>query len=594
MHLLVSGNRRNRRNDRLSQEFETLREENERLRQENAELRSRVEHTERVAAERQATLETLLESLEKLREQYAPLRKAFFSPRRERFVPSPDQMVLFDPLPVDGNEEAASEADGGEEPARRKRRRPRRKRFQFPQFLEVKRIEYRLSPEDLQCPCGCGERVVISEEVTRQLEFVQASAYVVEHVRFTYGCRASHDGGLITTSDRPPLINEKGIFGPSTIAYLAESKFERHLPLYRLQEELRSATTLWFSRSVLSGALLRSAERLLPLRDLIQRMILRSFFIRADETTGRVLRPGTGKTGLVYLWAYVGDEDYPYQLFDYRLDRSRDGPSTILGEFEGGLLTDGYGVYASLVAESNGRLLDLGCWAHARRKFDESCVVTSHPLAHEALAWIGQLYDIEDRLADVTVEARLDVRRRESVPILERLRQRLLEAQPGVRPSSKLAEAIGYLVNRWEAMTRFASDGRYTIDNNATEGNLRPSVIGRKNYLFFGSDDGGRAACTWYTLVQSARYNHVHVLPYLNDVLVRLPAIVPEYLRVGDAPTPFDALSTEQREALAELLPDRWLAKHPEHRAEDRQRELEEANQRRRQRRAQRRRAVKA
>lgn len=580
----------------MSQELKSLREEKERLQQEIAELHSRIEHIERVAAERQSTLDALLQTLETLREQNALLRKALFSPRRERFVPSPDQKLLFDPQAVDGNEDAAStenpEAD--EEPPRRKRRRRARKRFQFPQFLPVQRIEYPLPPEELECPCGCGQKVVISEDVSRQLEFVQASAYIAEHVRFIYGCRASRDGRLITTSERPPLINEKGIFGPSAVAYLAEAKFERHLPLYRLQEDLHSATSMWFSRSVLSGALVRAAERLLPLRDLIEWMVLRSFFVRADETTSRVLRPGTGKTGLVYLWVYVGDDDHPYQLFDYRLDRSRDGPSEVLGEFEGGLLTDGYSVYASLVAESGGRLIDLGCWAHARRKFDESCVVTSHPLAHEALAWIGQLYDIEDRLADVTAEARLEVRRRESVPILDRLRQRLLEAQPGVRPTSKLAEAIGYLVGRWEAMTRFSEDGRYTIDNNASERSLRPSVIGRKNYLFFGSDEGGRAACTWYSIIQSARYNHVHVLPYLNDVLVRLPAIVPEYLRVGDAPTPFDALSADQREALSELLPDRWLNEHPEHRSEDRQRELEEANQRRRQRRALRRRAVKA
>ena len=182
---------------------------------------------------------------------------------------------------------------------------------------------------------------------------------------------------------------------------------------------------------------------------------------------------------------------------------------------------------------------------------------------------------------------------RESVPILNRLHDRLTEVQPTVRPSTKLAEAIGYLLNRWDAMTRFATDGQYAIDNNTAERAIRPSVIGRKNYQFFGSDAGGRAACVWYTLIQSARSNHVHVTPYLNDVLVRLPQIVPEYLRVGDAQTPFESLSEGQREQLSELLPDRWLKAHPEHRNEDRQRELDQANQRRRQRRASRRRLVK-
>jgi hypothetical protein len=181
-----------------------------------------------------------------------------------------------------------------------------------------------------------------------------------------------------------------------------------------------------------------------------------------------------------------------------------------------------------------------------------------------------------------------------SVPILERLHDRLTEARPTVRPSTKLAEAIGYLLNRWDAMTRFTTDGRYALDNNMAERSIRPSVIGRKNYLFFGSDAGGHAACAWYTLIQSARANHVHVTSYLNDVLVRLPQIVPDYLRVGDAKTPFDSLSASQREQLSELLPDRWLKEHPEHRCEDRQQELERANQRRHQRRAVRRRTVKA
>jgi hypothetical protein len=302
-----------------------------------------------------------------------------------------------------------------------------------------------------------------------------------------------------------------------------------------------------------------------------------------------VLRPGTGATKLVYLWIYVGDDNHPYQLFDYRLDRSRAGPQEILADFQGGLLTDGYSAYTSLVQESDGQLADLGCWAHARRKFDESCAVTAHALAHEALAWIWELYDIEDRLADAEPAERQRVRMRESVPILDQLHSQLTEVQPTVRPSSKLYEAIGYLLNRWNAMIRFTTDGRYAIDNNEAERSIRPAVIGRKNYEFFGSDDGGEAGCIWYTLIQSARRNHVRVLPYLNDVLAQIPRIVPEYLRIGDAEIPFDSLSAQQVADLSSLLPDRWLESHPANRSQDRQRELEKENQRRRKRRKRRR-----
>lgn len=572
------------------------------LRQENLKLRRELAHLKRVDAERQATIVALQDQLDQFQEQIALLKKALFAPRRERFIPSANQKLLFEPLPLDTEEasqdNAADESDGeGEEDASDapgKNRRPRRKRFEFPQCLPVKRIEYPLPEEECWCPCGCGQRAVIREQITRQLEYQSASAYVAEHVRYTYGCPREREGERIVTSEKPPNANEKGVLGPSVAAWLAQSKFERHLPLYRLQEELQSASGMWFSRSVLSGTLVRTAARLRPLADLIHRQVLESFYVRADETTARVLRPGTGSAKLVYLWVYVGDDDHPYQLFDYRLDRTRAGPQDILGEFQGGLLTDGHSAYASLINESAGRLLDLGCWAHARRKFDESCAVTSHPLAEEAFAWIWMLYDIEDRLADATPNICQQVRMRESVPILTRLHEQLTDARPGVRPSSKLYEAIGYVLNRWKAMTRFTTDGRYAIDNNAAERTLRPSVIGRKNYEFFGSDRGGEAGCIWYTLIQSARFNHVCALPYLNDVLQQVPRIVPEYLRVGDAETAFESLSTQQVDDLTGLLPDRWLTSHPEHRSEERQRELELENQRRRRRRRLRRRPVKA
>jgi transposase len=576
----------------LSTHSDRLREKIERLEREN-------EHLQQVDAQRQATISLLQEQLQLLQEQIALLKKALFSPRRERFIPSPDQTLLFTPELLDGSD-AESDPTGQETlkeeplPTGGKKRRQKRPRFTFPQCLPVKRFEHPLPADELACPCGCGQRVVISEEITRQLEYTPSSAYVAEHVRYTYGCPLTRDGELIVTSEKPVNINEKGVLGPSTIAWLAQSKFERHLPLYRLQEELQSASRMWFNRSVLCGALVRTAERLRPLWDLIRHQILASFYLRVDETTARVLRPGTGKTDLVYLWIYVGDDDHPYQLFDYRLDRSRAGPEEILSGFQGGLLTDGHSAYTSLVNESNGRLLELGCWAHARRKFDESCAVTAHALAHDALAWIWQLYDIEDRLADADPGERQRVRMRQSVPILDELHRQLTAAQPSVRPSSKLYEAIGYLLNRWGAMTRFTTDGRYAIDNNAAERSIRPSVIGRKNYEFFGSDRGGEAGCIWYTLTQSARHNHVRVLTYLNDVLTQVPKIVPEYLRVGDAASPFDSLSAGQLEALADLLPDRWLQSHPAHRCEERSRELEAENQRRRSHRRLRRRSVKA
>jgi hypothetical protein len=373
----------------------------------------------------------------------------------------------------------------------------------------------------------------------------------------------------VVTSEKPPQPVEKGLFGPSALAWMTDAKFVRHLPLYRQQELLYSMTRLWFDRSLLSGAMQRVADVFEPLHGLIRSSILASFAINADETRARVLRPGTGKVHEGYLWAYAGDTEHPHVWFDFRPDRSRASPEEFLADYVGGLQTDGYSAYVTVVKNSEGRLVDLGCWAHGRRGFDEACAVTSHIAAHEALAWIGQLYDLEDRARLWSAAERYRLRQEEAVPILQRLHARLTEVRPTLRPSTKLADAIGYVLNRWPAMIRYTEDGRYAIDNNVIERMLRPSAVGRKNYLFFGSDEGARSAAVIYTIVQSARRNLVETLPYLTDVLRRLPA-----------------LAADDVAGLAELLPDRWLRAHPEHRLEDRQEEFRAAGARRRQRRA--------
>ena len=354
------------------------------LEQENATLHRQVAHLQRVCDEQQTTMGQLQSRLESMAEQITLLKKALFGRRRERFLPSAEQKLLFTPesLESDGEQESSSESDEDEEEpeqAVKRRRRRRRKRFEFPQCLPVKRIEHPLAPEELACPCGCGDRVVIREHVTKQLELEPSSAYVAEHVRYTYACPHCRGGDRMVTTQKPETANEKGIFGPTALAYLADGKFVRHLPLYRQQEQLRHACKMWFSRGVLSGSLCRTAMRLRPLRDLIHAEILLSFYLHADETTARLLSPGQAKALLAYLWAYAGDVEHPYVLFDFHQSRSRAGPREILGEYRGGLLTDGHSAYVSLVKESDGRLLDLGCWAH----YPESDVIWSGLSYHD-------------------------------------------------------------------------------------------------------------------------------------------------------------------------------------------------------------------
>ena len=319
----------------------------------------------------------------------------------------------------------------------------------------------------------------------------------------------------------------------------------------------------------------RTALALRPLERLIRQQVLASVVINADETEMRMLKPGHGKAITGYLSGYTGDADHSFVFYDFRPSRSRDGPEEMLANYRGYLQTDGYVVYTSLVRHSAGRLVDVACWAHGRRGFEEAIPATSHPLVHEAMIWTQQLYDLEDRAREMLADDRRALRQAEALPILTRMKARFDEVRPTLRPTAKLAEAIDYMLNRWDAFVRYTNDGRIPIDNNIIERLLRPVAIGRKNYLFFGSEKGGQTAATLYTLVQSARRNCVDVWPYLTDVLRCLPGIAPD-----------------DTTALEALLPDRWITAHPEHRLEQREEESRDTQARRRRKRAARRAAA--
>ena len=531
-----------------------------------------------VIAQQQEAIAAYQEQLAKAAEQLRFFKRAMFGQRRERYAPSPDQKVLFVPEVVEGldaKQETTQDANA-DSPPPRTRRKPRRPRIEFPQFWEHRRTEYPL-PRSRNCLAAAvgPQRIIIRTHVTKRAEMEEAKLYVVEEVRFTYGCSHCHDGSQMQTTERPPQAVEKSPFGPSILAWLVTWKFLHHLPVYRQQELLLGPLKRWLSRALLCGLLSRTAQALRPLERLIYQRVLASIVINADETEVKMLKPGNGKAITGYLSGYAGDADHRYVFYDFRPSRSRDGPREVLADYRGYLQTDGYIVYTSLVREAAGRLVDVACWAHGRRGFEEAIPATSHPLVHEAMIWTQQLYDIEDRAKEMSPEDRRALRQAEALPILTRMKARFDEVRPTLRPTSKLAEAIDYVLNRWEAFVRYTEDGRIPIDNNVIERLLRPVAIGRKNYLFFGSEKGGKTAATLYTLVQSARRNCVDVWPYLTDVLRRIAAIAP-----GDTA------------ALEALLPDRWLAAHPEHRLEQREEESREAQARRRRKRVARRLAV--
>ena len=525
----------------------------------------------------QATVSQYHEQLAQAAEQIALLKKALWSPRRERYIPDPNQPTLFQPEslgspsgeseiePSDESETEDSDADdeppGGATDGTK--RRKHRKRIVFPQFLERRRIEHPLSDSERACRCCGQERVVIQEHVSEQLEIEPAKVYVSQHVRYTYACAKGRHGDQMVTPPKPPQVLEKGILGPSVAAHVLELRFGRHVPYYRQQEMLLVPLKHWLSRPLLCGLMRRTGEALVPLVDLIRARVLASFLVHADETTVRMLDRELDKTRIAYFWGYAAEFDFPYVAYDFSDSRSRDGPLAVLANYRGYLQTDGYSAYEAVVRESQGRMIDVACWAHARRKFDEARFTTDHPLLHEALGWIQQMYDLEDQSRSCSAEERLRLRVAQAVPILDRMRTRFDAVAPELRPSTKLAEAVEYARNRWEALKRYAGDGRIPIDNNEIERLFRGVAVGRKNFLFVGSRDGGHTAARLYTIVQSAKRNHLALGPYLNDVLQRLPLLV-------DHGAPLDC-----------LLPDHWAREHPQHVLAERQEESHEARRRR-------------
>jgi hypothetical protein len=389
--------------------------------------------------------------------------------------------------------------------------------------------------------------------------YTPASLFVVEHVQITYACKPCQEH--VVTADKPRQPIEKGIPGPGLLAHIVADKYVRHLPLYRQEEDLACFGVL-IRRSTLAGWMAGAAECLLPLYELMKRRVLASDVLGTDDTPVKVLDPELDHTRTGRFWAYVGDDRHPNTVYDYTPNRKRDGPAKFLKDYAGVLQADAFSGYDGIYYGSNGKIVEAACCAHARRKFYEARE-TSPEAAHQALAFFGRLYAIEHDAEQFPPEARRALRQEKSAPILNDLHTWLNETLSKLRPKSPVARAIRYSLRNWDALCRFTTDGNIPIDNNRTERTLRAQAIGRRNWTFLGSDNGGKTAAVLYSLVASAKRHHLNVEVYLADVFRRLPAIT----------NPL---------ALRALLPERWAKSHPEHVLEFRRKESAQAAKRRR------------
>jgi transposase len=449
----------------------------------------------------------------RLQHQLEQLLRHRYGKKGERV--DPDQLLLFaqDAL---AQAEPMSPAAGPPAPAEAKSNGHGRK--PLPASLPRRRIVHDVAPEDRACPeCGA-ERRKIGEETREQLEYVPASLIILEHVRPKYACAgcAAH----VVIAPRLPEPIEKGLPGVGLLAHVITSKLADHLPLYRL-EGIFKRNGVELARSTMCDWLAACAGLLEPVVKAMTRRVLGSKVIGTDDTPVTVQdHDGKGsKTGRI--WAYLGDRDNPFVVYDYTPDRSRDGPERFLKDYLSGYLqSDAYAGYDRLHARG---LVEVGCWAHARRKFHEAR--TSDPeRSHAAIARIGRLYAVEREAKDEGWDdVRLMAARTErSRPLLESFGTWLEGEARKVLPRSPVGEAIAYARSNWVALSRYLESPYLSIDNNATENSIRPIAVGRKNWLHLGSDRGGRTAATLLSLVQSCKNLGNEPFAYLRDVLERV------------------------------------------------------------------------
>jgi transposase len=474
----------------------------------------------RALAQRDAEVARLELMVDKLKAQL--LRRA-----REQFGASSEQLAAqLSLIAADMPQPRMAPVVALQPPSQRK---PRKAERQLPEHLPRQTVVHH--PEGLaqgmQCACtGCGGKLRhLGEDVSEQLEHVPASFKVIRHVRPKLACVRCQRIFQADAASRPI---QRGLPGPGLLAQVLVAKYCDHLPLYR-QSSIYAREGVQIARSTMVDWVAHSAELLDPLVKALGRYTLGAAKLHSDDTPVKVLDPGRGKTKTARLWVYVRDDrpsssaDPPAAWFQYSPDRKGERPRSHLERYRGILQADGYAGYARLYED--GSIVEAACWAHARRHFWD--VYESHQrapgsLAEQALHRIAALYAIEADIRGQAPEQRCRQRQARAAPLLQELHAWLNDTLARLSAKSDLAQAIGYTLTRWRSLTRYCEDGRIEIDNNAAERALRGVALGRKNYLFQGSDRGGERAAALYSLLESAKLNGLDPQAYLREVLARI------------------------------------------------------------------------
>jgi transposase len=378
------------------------------------------------------------------------------------------------------------------------------------------------TPPEETCPSCGGALRPLGEDVSEVLEYLPARFQVIRHVRPKLSCSGCQH---IVQAPAPSRPLERGLAGPGLLAHVLTAKYCDHAPLYR-QSEMYARSGVELERSTLADWVGGASRLLAPLVEALRRYVMAAGKLHADDTPVPVLAPGQGQTKTGRLWTYVrddrpaGDPAAPAVWFAYSPDRKGEHPQRHLETFRGTLQADAYAGFNQLY--QSGRIQEAACWAHVRRKLYDLAQAHASPLATEAVKRIGELYEIEREIRGRLPEARQALRQARARPILQALHTWLEVSYGQLSRKSDVAQAMHYALSRWTALTRYCEDGRIEMDNNAAERALRVVALGRKNFLFAGSDAGGERAATLYSLLGTAKLNGVEPEAYLREVLTRI------------------------------------------------------------------------
>ena len=419
------------------------------------------------------------------------------------------------------------------------KRRPGRRHLANFENLPVTTQVYELSVQERICPCCGVERKEIGADESWQIEYIPGGFERLHHVRKKYacpGCERVGENPQMEVAAKPAAAIEKGMAGPGLLAYIVTSKFSDYLPLYRL-EDIFERQGFEISRATQSIWCGDVADLVEPLYELMGERVRQSHVVATDDTI--MPMQSVGKAKSARMWVYVGDAGNPYNIFDFTLNRGRDGPKYFLQSYQHVLLADGYGGYDGIVAGN--QITRAGCWSHARRKIIDA-EKAAPAIAREAVELMGALFRVESQAKDFSVEQRLALRREKSAPVLAKLREKLLGWKEQLLPKHPMAEAINYAVNQWAELNVFCSDGAVPLDNNVSEREMKRIVLNRKNSLFVGNPRGGRTAAILASLTSTCRRHEVDPQLYLTQLLMNLPQA-----KVSELP---------------DWLPDQWKIRH--------------------------------